>query len=128
MRCAALSRVGNERPPLSLSARIVFEQSYGGVEGDSASLAELCALLSALAYLLRAQRLEHCTARERGGFGQSLADRTQRIDVIGHVLGGSASRACRTQEQAACLYIVENAYLVANSLRRGSRFTRPAMQ
>jgi lon-related putative ATP-dependent protease len=35
--------------PLSLSASLVFEQSYGEVEGDSASLAELCALLSALA-------------------------------------------------------------------------------
>jgi lon-related putative ATP-dependent protease len=37
------------RIPLSLSASIVFEQSYAGVEGDSASLAELCALLSAIA-------------------------------------------------------------------------------
>lgn len=35
--------------PLSLAASLVFEQSYGPVEGDSASLAELCALLSALA-------------------------------------------------------------------------------
>ena len=35
--------------PLSLSASLVFEQSYGPVEGDSASLAELCALLSVLA-------------------------------------------------------------------------------
>lgn len=35
--------------PLSLHANIVFEQSYGGVEGDSASVAELCALLSSLA-------------------------------------------------------------------------------
>jgi lon-related putative ATP-dependent protease len=35
--------------PLSLWASLVFEQSYGGVEGDSASLAELCALMSALA-------------------------------------------------------------------------------
>ncbi|NMG31086.1 Lon protease family protein [Aromatoleum evansii] len=35
--------------PLSLSASLVFEQSYSPVEGDSASLAELCALLSALA-------------------------------------------------------------------------------
>jgi predicted ATP-dependent protease len=34
--------------PLSLTASLVFEQSYGPVEGDSASLAELCALLSAL--------------------------------------------------------------------------------
>jgi lon-related putative ATP-dependent protease len=37
------------RYPLSLHASLVFEQSYGKVEGDSASLAELCALLSALA-------------------------------------------------------------------------------
>ncbi len=35
--------------PISLSASLVFEQSYGFVEGDSASAAELCALLSALA-------------------------------------------------------------------------------
>ncbi|MCS7249098.1 MAG: AAA family ATPase [Anaerolineales bacterium] len=35
--------------PLTLSARLVFEQSYSGVEGDSASSAELYALLSALA-------------------------------------------------------------------------------
>ena len=42
------ARYASERP-LSLSASIVFEQSYGGVEGDSASCAELYALLSALA-------------------------------------------------------------------------------
>lgn len=35
--------------PMSLWASVVFEQSYGGVEGDSASSAELYALLSALA-------------------------------------------------------------------------------
>jgi len=34
--------------PASLSASLVFEQSYGGVEGDSASCAELLALMSAL--------------------------------------------------------------------------------
>jgi lon-related putative ATP-dependent protease len=34
--------------PLSLSASLVFEQSYSGVEGDSASSAELYALLSAI--------------------------------------------------------------------------------
>jgi predicted ATP-dependent protease len=34
--------------PLSLSASLVFEQSYGGVDGDSASSTELYALLSAI--------------------------------------------------------------------------------
>jgi lon-related putative ATP-dependent protease len=40
-----------EDAPLSISASLVFEQSYGGVEGDSASLAETCALLSAISGL-----------------------------------------------------------------------------
>ncbi len=40
-------RFGAARP-LSLNASLVFEQSYGGVDGDSASAAELFALLSAL--------------------------------------------------------------------------------
>ena len=37
------------RLPLSFAATVTFEQSYGGVEGDSASMAELVAVLSALA-------------------------------------------------------------------------------
>ncbi|MFP5381222.1 MAG: Lon protease family protein [Gammaproteobacteria bacterium] len=41
--------------PLSLSASIAFEQQYHGVEGDSASCAELYALLSALSGLPLAQ-------------------------------------------------------------------------
>ncbi len=41
-------RFATERP-LSLAASLVFEQSYSGVDGDSASCAELVALLSALA-------------------------------------------------------------------------------
>src|SRR5690554_4683257 len=38
-----------QKRPLALSASITFEQLYGGVEGDSASSAELFALLSSLA-------------------------------------------------------------------------------
>jgi lon-related putative ATP-dependent protease len=41
-------RFASERP-LSLAASLVFEQSYSGVDGDSASCAELVALLTALA-------------------------------------------------------------------------------
>jgi lon-related putative ATP-dependent protease len=43
-------RFASERP-LSLAASLVFEQSYSGVEGDSASCGELVALLSALSGL-----------------------------------------------------------------------------
>lgn len=41
--------------PLALNASIVFEQEYSGVEGDSASCAELYALLSSLSGLPLAQ-------------------------------------------------------------------------
>jgi lon-related putative ATP-dependent protease len=46
---AALSSRYAPDTPLSLQGSIVFEQSYGGVDGDSASVAEFCALLSSLA-------------------------------------------------------------------------------
>lgn len=42
------ARYATQRP-LSLAASVVFEQSYAYIEGDSASVAELCALLSVLA-------------------------------------------------------------------------------
>jgi lon-related putative ATP-dependent protease len=44
-----LSNTFNRRESMSMSGRVVFEQSYQGVEGDSASSAELYALLSSLA-------------------------------------------------------------------------------
>ena len=43
--------------PLSLSASLVFEQSYGGVDGDSASSTELYALLSRIAEVPLKQNL-----------------------------------------------------------------------
>ena len=43
--------------PLSLAATLVFEQSYAGVDGDSASAAELLALLSAIAEVPLRQNL-----------------------------------------------------------------------
>jgi predicted ATP-dependent protease len=37
------------KTPFSIAVSLVFEQSYGNVEGDSASLAELCVILSSIA-------------------------------------------------------------------------------
>lgn len=48
---ALLSNRFAKRKPLSLSASIVFEQSYGGVDGDSASSTEYYCLLSAISEL-----------------------------------------------------------------------------
>ena len=44
-----LAGIFAQERPLAFSASLVFEQSYGGVDGDSASSTELYALLSALA-------------------------------------------------------------------------------
>jgi hypothetical protein len=41
-------------------------------------------ICAGLAYLLRLQCVAGGTERERGGFGVSLQDRTQRIDITGH--------------------------------------------
>jgi hypothetical protein len=45
-------------------------------------------ILTALDFLVRAQRTIGCTDRERGGFGGSLVNREQRIDITGHVASG----------------------------------------
>jgi Lon-like ATP-dependent protease len=45
---AYLANLFAGRDPMPLSATLVFEQSYHEVDGDSASLAELCCLVSAL--------------------------------------------------------------------------------
>jgi predicted ATP-dependent protease len=44
-----LGRIFGQERPLSLKAQIAFEQSYGEIDGDSASSSELFAVISALA-------------------------------------------------------------------------------
>lgn len=66
--------------PLSLSARIVFEQSYGGVDGDSASAAELLALLSAIANIPLRQSLAITgSVNQRGGI-QAIGAVNEKIE------------------------------------------------
>jgi lon-related putative ATP-dependent protease len=66
--------------PLSLSASLVFEQSYGGVEGDSASSAELCALLSALAGAPVRQRLAVTGSVNQHGDIQAIGAVNEKIE------------------------------------------------
>jgi lon-related putative ATP-dependent protease len=66
--------------PLSLSASLVFEQSYGGVEGDSASLAELCALLSALAQAPIKQSLAMTGSVNQRGQIQPIGGVNEKIE------------------------------------------------
>jgi lon-related putative ATP-dependent protease len=66
--------------PLSLSASLVFEQTYGLVEGDSASLAELCALLSALAGVPVQQSLAVTGSVNQLGQVQAIGGVNQKIE------------------------------------------------
>lgn len=66
--------------PLSLSARLVFEQSYGEVEGDSASSAELCALLSSLAGAPVSQGLAVTGSVNQKGEVQAIGGVNQKIE------------------------------------------------
>jgi len=66
--------------PLALSASLVFEQSYGLVEGDSASLAELCALLSNLANLPIRQSLAITGSVNQFGQAQAIGAVNEKIE------------------------------------------------
>jgi len=66
--------------PLSLSASLVFEQSYGGVEGDSASSAELYALLSALADVPLRQSLAVTGSVNQHGEIQAIGGVNEKIE------------------------------------------------
>ena len=66
--------------PLSLSASLVFEQSYGGVEGDSASSAELYALLSALAQVPIKQSLAVTGSVNQHGEIQAIGGVNEKIE------------------------------------------------
>ncbi|MFU8815497.1 MAG: Lon protease family protein [Pseudomonadales bacterium] len=66
--------------PLSLSASLVFEQSYGGVEGDSAAAGELIALLSAIADAPVEQRLAITGSVNQHGQVQAIGGANQKIE------------------------------------------------
>ena len=66
--------------PMSLSASLVFEQSYGGVEGDSASSAELYALLSAIADVPLRQDLAVTGSVNQHGEIQAIGGVNEKIE------------------------------------------------
>jgi predicted ATP-dependent protease len=66
--------------PLSLSARLVFEQSYSGVEGDSASSAELYAILSSLSGLPLSQRFAVTGSVNQRGQVQPIGGVNEKVE------------------------------------------------
>jgi len=66
--------------PLSLSARLVFEQNYEGVEGDSASSTELYAILSSLSGLPIKQNLAVTGSVNQKGEVQAIGGINEKIE------------------------------------------------
>lgn len=66
--------------PLSFTASIAFEQSYGGIDGDSASGAEACCLLSALTNIPIKQSLAMTGAIDQFGNIQAIGGVNEKIE------------------------------------------------
>lgn len=73
------SRYARDLPP-SLHASLVFEQSYGGVDGDSASSTELYALLSALAQVPIRQNIAVTGSVNQRGEVQAIGGVNEKIE------------------------------------------------
>ncbi len=70
--------------PLSVSCRLVFEQSYGGVDGDSASSTELYAILSALGDLPIKQNFAVTGSVNQKGEVQAIGGVNEKIEGFYH--------------------------------------------
>ena len=74
--------------PLTFSASVAFEQSYGGIDGDSASGAEFCCLISALTKIPIDQSFSMTGAIDQHGKIQAIGGVNEKIegffDVCNH--------------------------------------------
>jgi len=77
---AYISTLFAQEKPIPLSAQIVFEQSYYGVEGDSASLAELCALLSSLSGIPISQSFAMTGSLNQFGMVQAIGGVNEKVE------------------------------------------------
>lgn len=66
--------------PLAFSASIAFEQSYGGIDGDSASGAEFCCLLSAMTNVPIRQGIAMTGAIDQHGHIQAIGGVNEKVD------------------------------------------------
>jgi lon-related putative ATP-dependent protease len=78
--------------PMSLNARLVFEQSYSGVEGDSASSTELYALLSSLSGLPIGQRFAVTGSVNQLGQVQAIGGVNEKIEGYFEVVQALGAR------------------------------------
>jgi lon-related putative ATP-dependent protease len=110
-------RFGNNRP-LALSASLVFEQSYSGVDGDSASAAELFALLSALAEAPIKQCFAVTGSVDQRGQIQAIGGVNEKIEGF--------FDACRATELTGAQGVIIPASNVRNLMLRDDIVTAAA--
>ncbi|MCG9732197.1 AAA family ATPase [Shewanella sp. Isolate13] len=77
---ACLYRIFGKDAPLHLNANIVFEQSYQEIDGDSASLAEYCCLISAISEKPIKQSLAATGAIDQFGNVQAIGGVNEKIE------------------------------------------------
>lgn len=77
---AYLSARYGKKEPLKLNASLTFEQSYGPVDGDSASSSELCALMSAIGQIPLSQEIALTGSVNQMGEIQAVGSINEKIE------------------------------------------------
>jgi len=75
-----IGRMYAQHYPIAMSARIAFEQTYGGIEGDSASSTELYCILSALSDVPLKQNIAVTGSVDQFGMIQPIGGVNQKIE------------------------------------------------
>ncbi|MCE9686603.1 AAA family ATPase [Shewanella sp. AS16] len=77
---AYLASILGKTAPIPLTTHLTFEQSYGGVDGDSASMAECCAIISAYAELPLRQDVAITGSMNQFGESQPIGGINEKIE------------------------------------------------
>ncbi|WP_394205997.1 Lon protease family protein [Shewanella waksmanii] len=77
---AYLSTIFGQTDNIPLATHITFEQNYGGVDGDSASMAELCAIMSAFAKVPLRQDIAITGSMNQFGAAQPIGGVNEKIE------------------------------------------------
>ncbi|KXF82258.1 Lon protease family protein [Enterovibrio coralii] len=77
---AYLSSLLGKTAKIPLTTRLTFEQSYGGVDGDSASMAEFCAVISAISGVPLRQDLAITGSMNQFGQSQPIGGVNEKIE------------------------------------------------
>lgn len=107
---AFLRQQYEQKQPLSFSATLTFEQSYGMVDGDSASTAELCALLSAIAQVPLKQNIAITSAIDQHGNIEAIGGVNEKIEGFFDICNASEL----TGEQGVIIPKTNIAHLMVN--------------